>query len=154
MRKLSEVEEAKALMTEAMDWSVFKWLFEKGRVRETADRANDALDALEKRVKARWRDEIKTAYKQSQHANKSREEVSQESASTDPEIPLFLESVKRADEKARRAHLDAEKTFDEAERLLSTELAVQGCKKAIRSWELRETAIRLAETGVASNAET
>src|SRR6266568_2454988 len=29
MRKLAEVEEAKELMTEAMDWSVFTWLFQK-----------------------------------------------------------------------------------------------------------------------------
>jgi hypothetical protein len=40
MRKLPEVQHAKELMTEAMDWSTFKWLFEKSRVRQTADRAN------------------------------------------------------------------------------------------------------------------
>ena len=44
MRKLLEVQQAKELMNEAKDWSVFKWLFEKPRVRETADLANDALD--------------------------------------------------------------------------------------------------------------
>jgi hypothetical protein len=47
MRTLSEVEEAKALMIEAVEWSLFRWLFEKRRVRETADQANAALDKIE-----------------------------------------------------------------------------------------------------------
>jgi hypothetical protein len=41
--------------------------------------------------------------------------------------------------------MDAEHTFDEAERLLSTSLAREGCQKAIRSWDLHEKAIRRAE---------
>ena len=55
MRKLTEVEEAKALMTEAVEWSVMKWLREKKRVRKAADKANDALDALEQEIKTRRR---------------------------------------------------------------------------------------------------
>jgi hypothetical protein len=43
MRKLNEVEEAKALKDEAKDWGVWKWLWEKSRVRAAADRAVDAL---------------------------------------------------------------------------------------------------------------
>jgi len=31
-----------------MAWSALKWLWEKARVRETADRANAALDRLER----------------------------------------------------------------------------------------------------------
>ena len=42
MDKLPEVETAKALMNEAVTWSVMKWLREKNRVRQTADRANAA----------------------------------------------------------------------------------------------------------------
>jgi hypothetical protein len=160
MRKLVEVEEAKSLMTEAMDWSVFRWLLEKGRVRETADKANAALDALDKRVKARWRDEIRSAYGKS-HGHDARN-VKRHEAAADPgeppvltpETATFLEEVRHADQKAHRARMDAEKTFDEAERILSTSLAVEGCRKAIRSWDLHETAIRLAETGIASKAET
>ena len=64
VRKLSEVEEAKALMIEAVDWSVFRWLFEKRRVRETADEANAALDKLNQAVKARWSSDVKAAYKE------------------------------------------------------------------------------------------
>lgn len=63
MRRLTEVLEAKELMKEAQECSTFKWLFEKPRVRKTADRANDALDRLERTVKARWSDETKAAYK-------------------------------------------------------------------------------------------
>jgi hypothetical protein len=49
MRKLAEVDEAKALMTEGLNWSVMKWLREKKRVRRTADKANDALWQCKKR---------------------------------------------------------------------------------------------------------
>lgn len=54
MRKLTEVEDAKALMTEAVEWSVMKWLREKKRVRKAADKANAALDALEQEIKRSW----------------------------------------------------------------------------------------------------
>jgi len=63
MHKLPEVEEAKDLMNEALDWSTFKWLFEKPRVRKTADLANAALDHLNRAVKARWSDEFKAIYR-------------------------------------------------------------------------------------------
>jgi hypothetical protein len=133
MRKLLEVEEAKALMTEAADWSVMKWLREKKRVRKTADKANDALDALNEEVKAGWKEELKAAYKK------------QDSSGGDPQIASFVKSVRHADEEAYRARMEAEETFDEAERQLSAAMAREGCRKAIHSWELHEKAIRKAE---------
>jgi hypothetical protein len=57
----------------------------------------------------------------------------------------FVRRVKEADDEAYRAHIEAERTFDEAERLLSTSLAREGCRKAILSWELHEKAIHRAE---------
>ena len=152
MRKLSEVQEAKDLMNEAIDWSVFKWMFEKPRVRETADRANDVLDRLERTVKSRWSDEVKIAFeKLSGKAGgtaRGQQKGEQAPQITRPQITLLLEKIKKADDAARRARMDAEKTFDEAERQLSTSLAREGCKKAIHSWELHEKAIRKAETMV------
>jgi hypothetical protein len=44
--------------------------------------------------------------------------------------------------------MDAENTFDEAERQMSTRLAREGCSKAIASWELHEAAIRKAEVAI------
>ena len=123
MEKLPEVETAKALMTEAVAWSVMKWLREKKRVRKTADQANAALDRLNAAVKDRWPDGVKA---------------------------VNAKKVKEADDEALRAHLDAEATFDEAEKLLSTRLAREGCRKAIQSWDLHEKAIRKAEALVAS----
>lgn len=150
MRKLRDVQEAKELMNEAIDWSVFKWMFEKPRVRETADRANDALDRLERTVKARWSDELKAALNESSGKGGRRHQRSQPSPppTTDPEIRLLVEKIKDADEAARRARMEAEETFDEAERQLSTSLAREGCKKAIHCWELHEKAIRKAEAAM------
>ncbi|HEX4783648.1 MAG TPA: hypothetical protein VH350_04865, partial [Candidatus Sulfotelmatobacter sp.] len=54
MEKLPEVETARTLMTEAMRWSVVRWLREKKRVRKTADQANAALDRLSEEIQQRW----------------------------------------------------------------------------------------------------
>ena len=137
MRKLPEVEEAKALMTEAAEWSVMKWLREKKRVRKAADRANDALDQLSNETKLLWPAELRATY--GALAEDARDKQA------DTEIPNAVKQVKRADDEAFDAHLDAEKTFDEAERQLSTGMAREGCRKAIYSWELHEKAIRMAE---------
>jgi hypothetical protein len=136
MRKLVEVEEARALMTKAADWSVLRWLREKKRVRKAADRANDALDALNKETKAGWSAELKTAY----------EQLRSKQGGGDSQIADFVRRVKEADDAAHRARADAEETFDEAERQLSAAMAREGCRKAIHSWELHEKAIRKAES--------
>jgi len=149
MQKLPEVQQAKELMNEAIDWSVFKWWFEKPRVRETADRANDALDRLERTVKAQWSDEAKAEYKKltgkTAKAAKSQQKNQEAPQADHPQIRQHVEKVKEADDAARRARLEAEETFDEAESQLSTDLAREGCKRAIYSWELHEKAIRRAE---------
>jgi RecG-like helicase len=128
MRKLAQVEEAKAIMREGMEWSVVRWLKEKRKVRKMADRANAALDALDREVKEAWPAELREAYE------------------ADAELELALR-IRRADDAAARARAKAEKTFDEAEAQLSARLAREGCLQAIQSWELREQAIRLSERG-------
>ena len=159
MRKLAEVQEARAVMTEAMEWSVFKWLFEKSRVRETADQAKAALDAAERAVKAHWSNEVKAAYrnltaKATKAARKGPTDARPEQT-VDRVILDLLEKVVEADNVAERAGMDAENTFDEAEAGLSTTLAREGCKKAMQAWALREKAIRKAEVVVeALRAET
>ena len=65
-----------------------------------------------------------------------------------PETRLAARQIKQADDQAYRAHMDAEDTFDEAERQLSTRLAREGAAKAILSWELHESAIRKAEAAL------
>jgi hypothetical protein len=148
MKRLSEVDDAKTLMTEATDWSVFKWLFEKRRVRESADQANAALDKLNHAVKARWSEDVKAAYKQlaaKAGSAATRRNGGAASQAFDPQVMLYVQKVKEADDAARRARVDAEATFDEAERQLNTSLAREGCQKAIRQWELDEKAIRRAE---------
>lgn len=148
MRKLREVEEAKALMTEAAAWSVMKWLREKKRVRKLADQANAALDELDRQVKAGWSSEVTSAYNelaQKAGSNSPKRSNSQASQTTNSKIRDFVQQVKEADDQAYQARMDAERTFDEAERILSTSLAREGCRKAILSWELHDQAIRRAE---------
>jgi hypothetical protein len=144
--ELPEVEEAKALMIEAMEWSVFTWLFQKNRVRETADRANTALDKLNSTVKSRWNSQMKAAYRELTAKGGSHRLAEPGPESIDHEIRVFVKKVKEADDAARHARTDAEDTFDEAESQLNTDLAREGCKKAIHQWKLDEKAIRRAET--------
>ncbi len=159
MRKLTEVEEAKALMTEAVEWSVMKWLREKKRVRKAADRANDALDALEQEVKRSWSTELMAAYDEllsvsSKAAAGRQPRSTKDPDSIPPEIRLAARQIKHADDQAYHAHMDAEDTFDEAERQLSTRLAREGCSKAIASWELHQAAIRKAEAAIQKRETT
>lgn len=157
MRRLPEVEDAKSLMAEAMDWSVLKWLWEKATVRETADQANAALDQLDKKVKAGWSDELKAAYKELQ-AEKSAagrhhgKDNGKQLQAIDSQVRHLAKRLKEADDEAYRVRMDAEETFDEAERQLNTNMAREGCRKAIDSWVLHEKAIRMAE-GAAETAK-
>ncbi len=117
MGKIAEVEAAKTVMNEAIDWSVLKWLREKKRVRKTADIANAFLDRRLEDLRPHW----------------------------DGAGEAAIRKLQQASEQARRARMDAEATFDEAEKQLSTALAREGCRKAIHSWELYERAIHLSE---------
>jgi hypothetical protein len=145
MRKIPDVEEAKSLMLEAAEWSTFTWLWEKRRVRETADRANDALDRLNRAVKARWASDMKAAYKEISAKNRAFT-----NGVASPEVLAYAEKVRVADDAAHRARKTAEETFDRAEREMSTNLAREGCRQAIHSWELHEKAIRRAEAAPGS----
>lgn len=147
MHKLPEVREAKDLMQEALDWSTLRWLLEKPRVRATADRANAALDKLERDVKGRWNHELKAVYKSlsRKRVHERQQDGDQpQSPGGDRQLIEDLETVLAADRAAERARADAEDTFDKAEEQMSVALAREGCRKAIHSWELHEKAIRKA----------
>jgi len=147
MDKIPAVETAKTLMAEAVSWSVMKWLREKKRVRKIADQANAALDELNLAVKKRWPDEIRSAYDalaQEETGNRRPRSPQDANPATDDK-ETRLKKVKEADIEAYSARMEAEETFDTAEKKLSTALAREGCRKAIHSWELHEKAIRKAE---------
>jgi hypothetical protein len=147
MKRLAEVEEATKVFTEAVSWSVMKWLREKKRVRRLADEANDALDALEKEVKAQWSAKMTAAY-ESLKVDKG----AAAKDGVDPQLLAVAKKIKEADDISYKAHWDAEDTFAEADRKLSTALARVGCKKAIDSWIVHEAAIEKAEAAVQSKA--
>lgn len=157
MKKLQEVEEAKALLKEAINWSLLKWLWAKNSVRETADKADAALDRMNKKIKAQWSDDVREVYRflaDSTRRGKSRNHRELDTSGVDPELLKAIRRVKEVDDKAHSARMDARQTFAEAERQLNTDLAREGCKKAIHSWNLHEKAIREAEALVGINSET
>lgn len=146
MEKVSAVETAKELMTEAVGWSVMKWLREKKTVRKMADQANAALDQLNAAVKDRWPDDLRAAYGSLvENAAGNHKARSQREPAANSQAILSARKVKEADDEAHQARMDAEETFDVAEKRLSTAIAREGCRKAIHSWELHEKAIRKAE---------
>lgn len=138
-------------MTEAMKWSVMKWLREKKNVRKTADDANAALDKLNREVKQRWPELVRSAYDalEAQCCGPSRGNGHQRQQSLptiDPEASVLAKKMKDANDEAYRARQMAELAFDEAEKQLSTRLAREGCLKAIHAWDMLEEAIRKAES--------
>lgn len=149
VRTLSRVEEAKALMNQAVDWSVVKWLLEKRRVRETAEEANAVLDKVNHDIRSRWKREIAAAYQNLANSGRGSRTPS-DAADCDPEILLFAKKLKDAEDAAHRARKTAESTFAAAERQWSTKLAREACRQSVRSWELQEKAIRIAETALDS----
>src|SRR5579862_2298861 len=121
MEKLSEVEAARTLMIEAMNWSVVRWLREKKRVRKTADQANAALDRLSEEIRQRWAHPLRAAYAAIPvHFSAARSHKAQCSSSDDSNIVLVATQMKACNDEADRARMDAEDTFDKAEKQLST----------------------------------
>jgi hypothetical protein len=151
MKKLEAVEEARAIMTLGMDWGVFKWLMEKPRVRKIADRATEALNNAEDKVKATWSDELKLAYNYlaTQEDNGSGNGKKGKSKALpkdiDPDALATAKGVYDADEETETMRLDAEDTFDEGEKKLSVAMARDGARKALATYDLHEKAIRKAE---------
>jgi hypothetical protein len=148
MRKLIAVEEARKLLNEGKQWSIWGWLFEKSRVRTIADAGTAALDELEKEVKSGWSDDLKKAYRELQaqaEGGRRYAKAKEDAKDIDPAVKLAAQRVKEADDLARQARMDAEATFDLAEIRLSGSMAREGADKAIHAYDVREKAIRKAE---------
>jgi len=153
MRKLPAVEDARAIMTQGMEWGVWKWLLEKRRVRAIADDARAALDELEMKVKGAWSDDLKVAYNQlvSQNGNAKRPRKNgkpgkkAEEHRIDPQVMAVVKQVIGADDEAYNAHEDAEDAFAEAEKRMSTSMAREAARKALGAYDRHEAAIRKAE---------
>lgn len=141
MKKIAEVEEAKAIMTEAQNWGIWRWLTEKRKVRLAADSCNDALARAEKRTIESWPDEMRTAYDELADGK-----TKKRGKKIDGEVMETVRKIKEALDEAERVRLDAEDIFDRADRALSTSMAKQGTFRAIEAWEMREKAIRKAES--------
>ncbi len=153
MRKLPAVEDARAIMTEGMEWGVWKWLLEKKRVRAIADKARAALDEFEMKVKATWSDDLKIAYNQlvSQNGDvkrarqKAKLGKKEEAPEIDSQLMRAVKQVKKADDDAYNAHEDSEDVFAEAEKRMSTSMAREGARMALKAYDAHEAAIRKAE---------
>ncbi len=154
MHKLIAVEEARRVLNIGKDWSIWRWLLEKRKVRTAADAGTAALDDLEKKVKAGWSPELKKAYRELQaeaavngnaRARRQYERVKEEAVGIDQALKLAARKVKEADDIAYEVRMDAEALFAEAERRLSGSLARQAAERALEAYDLREKAIRRAE---------
>ena len=153
MKKLPAVEEARAIMKEGMEWGVWKWLTEKKRVRGIADEARAALDEQEMQVKQGWPEEFKLAYNElvadsgSKRPRKTAKGGKTATAvKTDAKIVAAVKVVADADDEAYNAHEDAEETFAEAERKMSTAGAREGARMALIAYDKHEAAIKKAES--------
>src|SRR5215471_8372390 len=147
MKKLEAVENARAIMTQGMEWGVFKWLLEKPKVRKIADKATEALNNAEDSVKAGWSDDLKLAYNRlaTQNGDSGKGKKKAKADDFDPEVMATAQGVYEADEETETMRLDAEDTFAEGEKKLSVAMARDGARKALATYDLHEKAIRKAE---------
>ncbi len=157
MRKLPAVEQARAIMLEGTEWGVWKWLTEKKRVRELADKARAALDDAEMKTKLTWSDDLKIAYNRlvtengtaertrSKTTSKAKDDKSAGMPKLDPKTLASVQRIQEADDNAYNAHEDAEEAFAEAEKKMSTRMARDAARKALEAYDLHESAIRKAE---------
>jgi hypothetical protein len=151
MKKLEAVENARAIMTEGLEWGVFKWLAQKPKVRRIADLATAALNTAEDSVKATWSDDLKRAFNylategDENGKNKKGAKANGLPKGIDAELLALAKGVYEADEETETMRLDAEEAFAEGERKLSVALAKEGAKKALATYDLHEAAIRKAE---------
>ena len=143
MNKLVEVEQARAIMTEAIHWSVMKWLSEKKRVRRVADAANLKLDTVEAQLHSEWDKDLHAAYQML-----GKNSHSGAPADFPAEVLRVAKHIREAHEAALALRMDAEDTFDRAEKRLSTALAREGCVKAIQGWDHHEEALARAEKAI------
>jgi hypothetical protein len=156
MRKLVQVEEAKSLLEAAKDWGVWKWLTEKNTVRQTADTAWEAFDELEKEVRSAWSDDLRKAYAElaaeaelaegGAAAKRKYDKAKKDAADVHPKIKAVAQKLKEGDDEAHRVRMEAERMFDEAEKRMSTSMAKEASQVAIDAYNLREKAVRKAET--------
>ena len=142
-------------MSEAHGWSLWKWLTDKRRVQDVADRATSALAESRKRITRSWSDDLKKAYNEllaesaldgDAVTKRKYAKAKTDAENVDPKIKAIARRVKEFDDEAHRATTDAENTFAEAESRMSIGMAREGTQKALLSYDLREKAIRKAET--------
>ena len=139
----------------------FKWWCLHGGLvplvlRQTADIAWEAFDELEKEVKSGWSDHLQRAYAElvaeaavaegGAPAKRKFEKARKEAADVDPKIKAVAKKLKGSDDEAYRVRMQAEDMFDEAEKRLSTSMAREASQVAIDAYNLREKAVRKAET--------
>ena len=104
-------------------------------VRAAADRANEALDALDRQIKDSWREPLKAAYRELEAEEafehdpqtKADFEAAQEAAKdVDPTVKAAARRLREADNEAYNARMDAEDIFDEADRRFELQPGAQG----------------------------
>ena len=114
-----------------------------------ADACNEALSRAERAAIAAWPDDMQLAYEELAQADGAKRRRGKK---IDTEVLEMVRKLKDALDEAERVRLDAEDIFDRADRALSTSMAKQGTVRAIEAWELREKAIRKAESAAKSRA--
>jgi hypothetical protein len=158
MHRLPPVEEARAIMTEAQNWSIWKWLTQKPKVRAIADKATQTLKEAIESAKDSWSDDMNRAYNEvlaeaavdgSAPSKRKLANAKKDAQDVDPKIKTAARKAREAEHEGYRATMDAEDLFAESERRLSASMARQAAKKALESYDLREAAIRKAEAAAA-----
>jgi len=155
MQKVAAVEEAKTLLEAAKEWGVWKWLTDKKKMREAADKAWAAYDEVEEKVRSAWSDDLQKAYAElSAHAavadggapaKKKYDKAKKDAEGVGAPVKAQAKKLKDADEEAYAVRMQAEDMFVEAEKRMNTGMARDAAQKAIDAYVAREKVIKKFE---------
>jgi hypothetical protein len=156
MHKVAAVEEAKTLLEAAKEWGVWKWLTDKKKMRDAADKAWAAFDEVEAKVRGTWSDDLQKAYAElSAHAavpeggaaaKKKYDKTKKDAEGVAAPVKTQARKLRDADQEAYAVRMEAENMFVEAEKRMNTGMARDAAQKAIDAYAAREKVIRKFET--------
>jgi chromosome segregation ATPase len=139
---LRAVIEAKRLLEETKQWWPWSWAADlnKIKLRSAIETATKALEREVEKAKNSWSREMQRAYRELTVAESRRASTS----NIDPEIKRAARKLKDAEDELNLATVQAQKTFDEAERELNPSKAREGALQTAKAIEKHETVLSIA----------
>jgi hypothetical protein len=139
---LHAVIEAKRLLDETQQWWPWSWASDlnKIKLRSAIETATRALELEVEKAKNSWSREMQRAYRELTIPESRRVST----RNINPEVKRTARKLKDAEDELNQATLQAQKTFDEAERELNPSKAREGALQTAKAIAQHEFVLSIA----------